>query len=293
MSYLRGNELLMKCRAGRGVVVLVEGETEQDDPFFYNRWFGDRAREVSFFPQNGWQQVCTAVAQVREHMPGRPVFGIIDRDFTDAAVLDRQRKRMPEDGILRTHYYTLENHLLGVSGWHQVIRLIHRDNPPAGWRELVEIEEHLLRCYREFLPVAAYNWVVWQENMGSGKEHPGVPAKEHPDQMRDFDPALLSVLGKSRGSSIDLGLKYQDRLAWLRALSADEWPCWVHGKLLLNRVWLPRIPKAGMNPSHLVNYYIGQCPEPPPALVNLIDQITEAPGRAAFGVPPRFLGHVQ
>jgi hypothetical protein len=55
--YVQGPALPTECAAGSGVIVIVEGETYQDDYYIFTRWFGGRAREVSFFPQNGWKKV--------------------------------------------------------------------------------------------------------------------------------------------------------------------------------------------------------------------------------------------
>ena len=79
-SYPTLSDIEMRWRAaGSGVCVIVEGQTEQDDAWFYNYWFGDRARQVTFFPQNGWEHVVDAVAELRARF--KMVYGIIDRDF--------------------------------------------------------------------------------------------------------------------------------------------------------------------------------------------------------------------
>ena len=90
--------------AGSGVCVIVEGETEQDDPWYYNKWFSDLAREVTFFHQDGWLQVVTAVAQLRQLLGEKKVYGIIDRDFETPVYAP-----FPPDGLVRTQKYTLEN----------------------------------------------------------------------------------------------------------------------------------------------------------------------------------------
>ena len=45
------DELEVTVRAGRGVAVIVEGESAEEAPWSYGQWFGDRARQVTFFPQ--------------------------------------------------------------------------------------------------------------------------------------------------------------------------------------------------------------------------------------------------
>ena len=63
--YVQGPALVMACSSGTGAIVIVEGETFQEDCWFFGQWFGDRAREVTFFPQNGWMKVRAAVAELR------------------------------------------------------------------------------------------------------------------------------------------------------------------------------------------------------------------------------------
>lgn len=66
MVYPTLSEIEVKWRAsGSGVCIIVEGETELEDAWFYNYWFGNRSREVTFFPQDGWEIVVDAVMTLR------------------------------------------------------------------------------------------------------------------------------------------------------------------------------------------------------------------------------------
>jgi len=47
------DELEIRVRTGKGIAIVVEGDNYEDDPWFYGRWFGDRANEMTFFPQTG------------------------------------------------------------------------------------------------------------------------------------------------------------------------------------------------------------------------------------------------
>jgi hypothetical protein len=49
-------------KSGIGVCIIVEGETELEDAWFYKQWFDYRAKEISFFPQDGCEKVENAVA---------------------------------------------------------------------------------------------------------------------------------------------------------------------------------------------------------------------------------------
>ena len=108
MAYPTLSEIEVKWRAsGSGVCIIVEGETELEDAWFYNYWFGNRSREVTFFPQDGWERVVDAVTTLRIKLDAKRVYGIVDRDFEENVVYDP----FPSHGILRTLKYTLENYL--------------------------------------------------------------------------------------------------------------------------------------------------------------------------------------
>ena len=120
--YPEGDALLAVCRAGLGKLVIVEGETDYDDPYFYGRWFGDLARELTFIPQNGHEKVLKAVQDLRTRLsPAREVYGIRDRDFSDDSAWQAQANAIPTDGVLFTRWYTLENYLLVPDGWFKAV----------------------------------------------------------------------------------------------------------------------------------------------------------------------------
>ena len=68
-------------KSGSGLCIIVEGETVQEDPWFYGQWFDNEARRFTFFPQDGWAKVGEAVAALRQTLGERSVYGIRDRDF--------------------------------------------------------------------------------------------------------------------------------------------------------------------------------------------------------------------
>jgi hypothetical protein len=154
--YASGDALLAICRAGQGTLVFVEGESEEDDAWFYNRWFAARATEVTFVAQNGWSQVARAVATVRGLYPNRAVFGLLDGDHVAEDLDPTPPVVPPADGVLRTPRFTMENHLLDPEPLRQALASLSR-TPPAG----ADVEARLLELYRSFAKVAAYNRAQW------------------------------------------------------------------------------------------------------------------------------------
>ncbi|MCX6068330.1 MAG: DUF4435 domain-containing protein, partial [Chloroflexi bacterium] len=131
MAYLKPAEIELAWRAsGNGLCIIVEGETAQDDAWYFGKWFNNRAQDFTFFPQNGWEQVINAVTVLRPILGSKKVYGIRDRDFEPLVSLTP----FPADGILRTPKYTLENYLLDSSCWHLVTEpLLQRHTSAQGW----------------------------------------------------------------------------------------------------------------------------------------------------------------
>lgn len=281
-KFVSGPALLAKCRAGRGAIVVLEGETVDDDPFFYNLWFGDLAREVSFEPQNGWAKVVSAVKELREAIPDRHVFGIIDRDFAEEATLSAQAESVPADGVFRTRWYTLENYLLEPKGWQRCAQALCRGNAPEGWRTAAEIAARIDEAYRRCLRVGAYNRVVWEEH-GREPGHGGrcLEYVDHSDGLKDAPEQRLLEWGKQRGAPRPLDEMFEAHLAQLEREPPELWPCWVSGKAVLKSflaefpAWKGQRPTAGV----LISLYLDKHPTPPPELADLIGRLVAASRR--------------
>lgn len=273
--YLEGEALLASCRAGSGVIVMVEGETAQDDAYFYQQWFGDRAREISFLPQNGWHRVEAAVRMLRERLPHRAIFGLVDRDFTPQDTIDTQHTQGPSDGIYRLPFYTLENALLEPTGWLAVARLFSRA-PLRGWETLEAIEHRIDAAYSGCLPLAAYNRVVYDEcsRVESGER------RRYLKDPRRVQKALpnLAEWGRRRGAPDDLSQRYDHHLAALIDLPRAEWATLVTGKAVVSVLCdtFNASLARGVPHEHLVNAYLREHPEPPAALTCIVEAILTA-----------------
>jgi hypothetical protein len=183
--------------SGTGVCVLVEGETELDDAWFYKQWFDDRAREITFFPQDGWDKVIDAVVALRSKLGIGRVYGIIDRDFEEHVTYDL----FPSDGILRTVKYTLENYLLDAMCWFQCIQPYTRRTPKPGWRTLDEAHATIESLFRECLRLSAYNWTLHQIRDKNRKAFatPIKNTKNIPRPLMDWE-IFLYILARFRPS---------------------------------------------------------------------------------------------
>ena len=272
-AYARGSALVTACAAGTGAIVVVEGETERDDAFVYGRWFGDRARDVSFFPQNGWTEVVAAVTELRGALPGRTIFGIIDRDFADDAALAAQAQAMPQDGIFRTQRFTLENYLLEPEGWFGVMRVVHRGSPPAGWASAVEVAGRIEEAYRLCFGLASWNYVVHHENARFPQD--ALRYCGHPSALPPSPGAELSRWGRPRRAPIDLGRLFQERLDRLAATPVHEWPRWITGKAVLKAFLLamPALRGKRIPEDVLVSLYLDKHPVPAADLREIVGRI--------------------
>jgi len=292
-AYPAIDELELRFRTGQGIPIIVEGNSDEDDPWFYRQWFDDRARQVTFFPQNGWSQVVKAVAGLRGRCPDMPVYGLIDRDFASDEALDAD---FATTGILRTPRYTLENYLLGPRCWAQVFGFIfrRRGGAPESWDDPSQVQGYIEQAYRDCLVLAAHNRVI-----KFGTDHYPAQAaqtpetertyREHPDALADVDPAAkLCAWGQQLGTTEDLGDLFMQTLQALEQGGLSIWEQQVSGKYVLRELHrrFPR-PDGGQFPlSHYLNLYLRECPDPPPDLVRLIERIIADAGHGTGDTNP-------
>ena len=136
---------------------IVEGESELDDPWFHQRWFGSEARRFRFFPQDGWEQVKKAVDALRITLGSKKVYGIIDRDFEPTVTY----LPVPTYGILRTTKYTLAKLPLRIAEcWVHYVQPHTRRTSKHGWNTLEAARAALFDLCRLCLPLSAYNWTI-------------------------------------------------------------------------------------------------------------------------------------
>lgn len=278
-GYPAVDELEVTVRAGRGVAVIVEGQTAEEDPWYYNQWFGDRARQVTFFPQDGWPLVIKAVVELRRRCPEIPVYGIIDRDFAEDETLDADFTTL---GILRTPAYTLENYLLDPTCWAAVFHFIFRrqSGAPEGWDRPEQAQAYIAAACAACLDLTAYNQVIKYgteqcpefAHVAAGRSY-----LHHPDALNRQDPAgMLSIWGQQIGCSEELGQLFRQKRASLDGVRLAEWKRVVSGKHILSVLHsqFPLLPHAGrFGLSHYLNWYLRECPDAPMDLIQIIDRI--------------------
>jgi hypothetical protein len=297
-GYLAVDELEVTVRAGRGVAVLLEGESAEEDPWFYGQWFGDRARQVTFFPQDGWSRVIEAVAELRWRCPDVPVYGIIDRDFAEDEALEAD---FANHGILRTPRYALENYLLDAECWAAVFGLIFRrkGGAPQGWDQPEAVQGQIEAAYRACLDLAAHNFVVkygWVNYPELARQTPEQDRsyRDHPAAFRVVSPSdRLASWGLQMGCPEDLGARFRAQRATLETAGLGDWQKAVSGKYVLHVLQgrFPLLPGAGrFGLSHYLNLYVDRCPRPPPDLVRILDRIISAAGGAGRDVEETMLG---
>jgi hypothetical protein len=280
MVYPTLSEIEVGWRAsGSGVCVIVEGETELEDAWFYNHWFGSLAREVTFFPQDGWERVVDAVTTLRPRLGARRVYGIVDRDFENV-VYDP----FPGDGILRTVKYTLENYLLDAGCWFQYVQPHTLRVPKPGWNSLDEARTTIEGLYEECLPLSAYNWVLRQacklDNAAfKSLDDADRTYKEHPRAITAIGDVLAHLRDLQAQMNIpdDLGHQYTMRLADLEHMPLADLEQVVSGKyvmkLLRERFPLRIFGRQAWD--DVLGAYISICPDPPADLATLIELILE------------------
>ena len=276
MAFPSVDELAIALSVGQGVAVIVEGDSNEDDPFFYRRWFNHRQGEVSFYPQNGWAQVITAVTALREQDLRVPVYGIIDRDFCAAHDLDKDFESL---GILRTPRYTLENYLLDPECWAATFQLIFR-NPAAlqGWEQPEFVTRQINDAYQACCGIAAHNWVVHTIT----PHYESLPSFQSRNFLKHFkaytdDHSIGTALQSWQSqlnASEDLREMFHTRLTFLRGQDAAFHEMQVSGWHVL-RYLHDKFPhgKTTFSLDHYLTLYLEKCSSAPPDLTVLIEQI--------------------
>lgn len=278
------NEIEIAWRkSGSGVCIIVEGETELEDAWFYGQWFDYRAREVSFFPQNGAEKVELAVAELRAKLAAKQVYGIVDRDFASNQAVTYPP--LPANGVVRTPKYTLENYLLDSECWFDYIRPYTRRATKPGWNTLAEVQATIEDLCRTCCSLTAYNWTLRQARERDYHAFKALPEadkryKEHPKALANVGDLSthLHRLQTSLGlTDFDLAQEYTNYFQTLRNASFDDLEMVVSGKYVLTllREQFPLKVSGKQAWDDVLGAYIDKCPDPPPDLVRLIDLILE------------------
>lgn len=273
------DDLEVAVRTGAGIAIIVEGDTYADDVWFYGQWFNHLAREVTFFPQNGWARVFEAVSELRRRCPGIPVYGIIDRDFADDNALDAD---FSTGGILRTPRCTLENYLLEPECWAEVFKFVFRrhNGPPDAWDDINRVQAYIEQAYRACLALAAHNQVIQYGTRLYSTQASQTPEaervyREHPDSL--VSPVeKLRKWGQTLGAREDFGRLYQSKLEDLERTGLAAWKRHVSGKMVLKELHrnFPKPPRTGQfSLSHYLNEYLRACPDPPDDLIELVERV--------------------
>lgn len=271
---------ILKWLSPTAVCIIVEGESDADDPLFYRHWFDHWAAQVQFFPQDGCEKVEDAVNELRRSLSPKRVYGIVDRDFAPAAAYPP----LPPDGIVRTRQYTLENYLLNPDCWAAYFRPYTAKHPMPGWNNRDEIALTITELYRECLPLSVYNWTLRQARDQAYATFNTLPEnlktyKAHPKALINLGDvvAVLATIQAQMNTSLALGDLYQERLAALQTWSLPEWAEVVSGKYvltLLHERFPIRYSRSDWR-KYILGAYLEACLDPHPDLVTLITLILE------------------
>lgn len=266
---------ILRWLSPAAVCVVVEGESDAEDPLFYKHWFDNLAAQVQFLPQDGCGKVQEAVIELRQRLSPKQVYGIVDRDFAPAV----NYPPFPADGILHTRLYTLENYLLDPDCWAAYFRQYTAKHSIPGWNNRAEIALTITELYRECLPLSAYNWTLRQARDTDYTAFKSLPEtlrvyKEHPQALINLGNVASTLRHIQVQMRISLALDdlYQERLTALQSWSLSEWEEVVSGKYVLNllRERSPIHYSRWDWKKYILGAYLDKCLDPHPDLSNLI-----------------------
>lgn len=276
--YQTGDALLAACRAGRGAIVIVEGESDEDDAWIFKQWFGAESMRLTFIPQNGWREVMKAVALLRQAEPHRQVHGIRDRDFTSDADYSCWEDGEPEDGVFILPRSCLESYLLDPPTWLELLSLMNRGTLPDGWGSPEEVGQQVEATVVECLSACAFNRVVHEELQRQSE--PGLKYMQRP--LREAGGEALHVQrleewGHQRGAPHPLRERFEAHVSRLESATHAHRLAEVGGKMLLRR-FLSKVPQSRGSASYeqLVTHYVQRCADPPEDIRSIVRRILGA-----------------
>jgi hypothetical protein len=143
--------------SGDRQIIAVEGPTDVE---VLDEWYLARLSEVYFHNAGGHAAVEAIVAMAADNGVHKRVFGIIDRDFSDDAVVEAALADSNAHlFILRR--YSIENYLLEPEAVHEVAR-IFLGRPPT--RSVQATHGEILRICRLLKSMMAANWALLDNN---------------------------------------------------------------------------------------------------------------------------------
>lgn len=259
MNYLSLNQLLLKIRSGKGLSVIIEGVHNGDDEWVYSQWFGNLAHLITFYPQDGYSKVIDAVETLRIEREQRHVAGIIDRDFSTQLIVRSQYEPNYTTHIYRTDRYTLENYLLEPEGWYEIALLFWRNKLPKGWRSVEECRESINNIFKDYLPAAAYNWLVWDLGQKYG---PAVQLEYKDSPHLEPETLYQNMLIFCRSQGLPDPDEYFLRLELL-STKPELWQQKVSGKMIFNHLLKTfPVPRTRPDKHIFINYYVSRTEAP-------------------------------
>ena len=175
---------------------------------------------------------------------------------------------------------TKANYLLEPEGWAKVMALIFRRGAPDGWDDATRVQQYIEQCYRDCLPLTAYNRVVKFGCTNYEEQALLTPKaqrvyKTHLKALQSIDPlSKLREWGTKLDAKEDFGELFEQHLDRLSKSSFEIWQQEVSGKYVFAHLHL-KFPhrKKRFDRDHYLNLYMDRYPTPPSDLEKIVAKI--------------------
>ena len=203
-----------------------------------------------------------AVAELRRRCPEVPVYGVIDRDFTEEGCTRRRLRSRGSCEHIATRWKTTCSTRLAGRGFSLHLSSL-RDMRRMVGRKPDSVSAYIEDAYRACIDLGGHNRVIRyamhhvSELARVRRSRPTY--REHPDAFGGTVEDSWRLWGQQIGCAEDLGVMYQDERQALVGEGIQTWSERISGKYVL-RVFhrrFPRRPHTGqIDLGHYLNEYL-------------------------------------
>ena len=197
-------EVVQAIRNGPSCAVLVEGEEQASDAWVLRYVLKDSlSEEVTFHGRDGRSNLLKELPDFVARLPADKVSAIVDRDFTEPAIVERTYPPDYAGHLFYWRRYCIENYLLEPAWIAEAVEEFYMHEPdriPLSLRTAEAAEKFLLNLAQRLSPQIAGNWVIADLSRQTIQRGLTVEARQYFDDLTDRDATwVLLELSRNYG----------------------------------------------------------------------------------------------